>query len=96
MNKGLSDADKAILERDGFTLPPEIKRKRKRHSSVNNPSTSAGSLEPGLKSIPLSSAKLSSSSQVETKWNELQQHFDPNPQLKGWDEGCLKEKVSLL
>ena len=76
-----SESDKEILAKEGLTLPKSSScRKRKTLS----------------KSLDYSSSGSVCSSKTIEKWQEVKKYLDPNPQLKGLDEGRLCEKVRFI
>lgn len=87
VSQELSSADKVLLEEDGVSLPSRYQRKRKWQQL-------GGSEDERASKTSDSAAKSSPGRCSEQKWEEVKQYLDPNPQLKGVEEGRYATKVS--
>lgn len=89
MTKELSSADRAILEDDGVSLPSRYQRKKRKCDLP----TDSGVEVTGRGETSAAAAHTVSGTHSE-QWEEMKQYFDPNPQLKGAEQGRYGVKVS--
>ena len=76
----MSLEDKALLEEEGVSLPSRHQRKRRRQQyDRDGDGDTCGAV--------------SKSSETKKQWEEVKQYLDPNPQLKGVEEGRYAAKV---
>ena len=87
MTKELSSADRAILEDDGVSLSSRHRRKRKYDLPRDGDAEVTDCGKTGAAAIHTVSGTHSE------QWEEMKQYFDPNPQLKGVEQGRYAVKV---
>lgn len=85
VSESLLEEDKALLEEEGVALPSQYQRKRKRQHHGGSERTSKRSGD---------ETETSTRTVAEHQWETVKQYLDPNPQLKGVEEGRYADKVS--
>ena len=88
MSQELSSADKALLEEDGVSLPSRRRRKRKCHPPGDGEDELTSEAGNDTTTQPATGRH------SEQQWAQVKQYMDPNPQLKGIEQGRYAAKVS--